>query len=87
MSEKKPSQEDQDLRMVRTHCQQLIEHFDTVQIFVSRHNSSGDEDGTISVRDGIGNFHARLNQAKEWITHQDECVREHTRRTIDRENQ
>jgi hypothetical protein len=44
----------------------LIEHFDTVQIFATRHES-GTLDGTVAASRGGGNWYARIGHVKEWI--------------------
>lgn len=38
-------------------------HADTVQIFATRH----DDEGTHEHEAGVGNSHARLNQARMWV--------------------
>ena len=67
------SSEDRDLSIVRSHAAQLAEHFDTVQIFVTRHDEQ--QDGTIAVDRGEGNWYARFGQVKEWIIKSDEDSR------------
>lgn len=57
--------EERDLRMVKAHCAQLAEHFETVEIFVTRH--TGDEDGTIAANWGAGNWYARFGQIQTWV--------------------
>lgn len=53
----------------------LLEHFDSVQIFVTRHNGGGDT--TQSYETGGGNFYARLGQVHEWMTIMDQYARSH----------
>jgi hypothetical protein len=65
---------DPDLDMVTEHCTKLGEHFDTVQIFVTRHEA-GKEDGTVNVNYGSGNWFARYGQVKEWVLRRDEDTR------------
>lgn len=67
------TQREQDLAMVKQHCEQLIEHFDTVQIFATR--CDGTEDGTVAVQLGLGNWYAREGQVREWIVKNDEVAR------------
>lgn len=74
-----PSKEE-DEAIVRHHVQQLVEHFDTVQIMVSRHMPA-EKDGTVAVTQGAGNWYARRGQARDFLMHGDENVREHARRT------
>ena len=46
----------------------LSEHFDTVQIFVTRHISN--EKGTVQCNAGSGNFFARFGQVQFWLEDQ-----------------
>ena len=68
----------QELDLVRQHVSQLSEHFDTVQIFVTRHEAMR-EDGTVNACCGAGNFYARLGQVREWSVKQDEVARDSMR--------
>jgi hypothetical protein len=54
--------------------QGLGEHFDSVQIFVTRHEA-GEKGGTLAVKRGCGNIYARYGQIREWLIEQDEGVR------------
>jgi len=57
-------------------CQDLGEHYDTVQVFVTRHTPGDDEEsGTINAHTGRGNWLARLGQVKDWVIKQDEKTR------------
>lgn len=47
----------------------LSEHYDTVQIFCTRHEPSI-ADGTLSFTAGIGNFYARIGQVAFWMDEQ-----------------
>lgn len=70
-----------ELEMIRKHCETLSEHFDSVQIFVSRY-----EDGnTVSVNDGMGNWFARLGQVQKWAEKQNEEARVEVRKYDDSE--
>ena len=60
--------------MVDKAARALSEHFDTVQILCTRH-ASGDEDGTVNISIGIGNWFARYGQVKEWCLKADERTR------------
>lgn len=51
----------------------LLEHFDSVRIFVTKHN--GSEDETESYESGGGNFYAQLGQVHEWL-----CIQEQYQR-------
>jgi hypothetical protein len=44
-----------------------MEHFDSVQIFASRHGDDEKERVTFGNRWGEGNFFARFGQVKMWI--------------------
>ena len=55
----------------------LGEHFDTVQIFVTSHES--DDDGTYNGVVGHGNYFARYGLVHEWMTRKDEEIRSQRR--------
>jgi len=63
-----------DVAMVRQHAEQLGEHFDSVQIFATRHEP-GSLGGTVTVHLGVGNYYARYGQVCEWMVKQDEWTR------------
>lgn len=44
----------------------LLEHYDSVRIFVSRQD--GEKQVTTSVDRGGGNFYAQLGQVADWLT-------------------
>jgi hypothetical protein len=56
-------------KIVQHHAEQLIEHVDSVRIFVTYHR--GDESATASYTFGMGNWHAVAGQVKEWVVRQD----------------
>lgn len=60
------------------HVQQLGEHFDNVQIFVSTVADGGDF--TVCVSRGAGNWHARVNQAREFVLCEEENIRENVKK-------
>lgn len=68
-----PSEEAEINKLVKDSAAKLIEHFDTVQIFVTRHR--GDLETTQSFEYGEGNFYARLGHITEWISMQDQFQR------------
>lgn len=72
---------DADVKLVSDICDQLIEHFDTVQIFCTRHES-GERDGTTHISRGNGNWFARYGQIKDWVTTEEQLSRE---KVIDRQ--
>lgn len=68
------SAKDQDTELLAKAVELLGEHFDAVSIFCSRHEPEC-EDGTVTVTDGCGNWHARFGQVREWLVRQDERAR------------
>lgn len=56
----------------------LMEHFDSVRIFVTRHD--GSEANTACYETGGGNFYAQLGQVTEWLAIQDQFQREHAKK-------
>lgn len=70
---------DSDKKLVNAHVEQLMEHFDTVQIFVTRHMPA-EADGTVSASLGAGNWLARRGQIRDWQLESDERIRHHARR-------
>ena len=67
---------DRDMKIVREAVGRLYEHFDTVQVMVSRHHPEG---GTAHVNMGSGNMFARLGQCRDWLSREDEHCREFIR--------
>jgi hypothetical protein len=55
----------------------LSEHFDSVQVFATRHEPT--DGGTINVNFGAGNWFARKGQVGEWLIKADERSREEAR--------
>lgn len=72
------STKEQDLAMLDKAIETLGEHFDSVQLFVSRYEDG--DTGTVSVQKGIGNWFSRYGQVKAWVTRCDEEERENVRR-------
>lgn len=62
--------EDKDMEIVKKHAEQLGEMFDSVQIFVTRHEA-GEHDGTINAHYGAGNYFTRYGQIRNWVNRQD----------------
>jgi len=73
---------DPEIQIVHNAAAQLMEHFDAVQIFVTRYDS---KDGTVQINHGRGNYYARRGQVDWWRTIEDEDCRERTRKTDDGE--
>lgn len=63
-----------DVERVRAHVTTLSEHFDSVQVFVTRH-AEGDHGGTININIGAGNYFTRAGQVNLWCIQQDQLAR------------
>lgn len=61
-------------KLVKKAADELGEMFDSVQIFVSRHES-GEHNGTIRINKGTGNWFTRYGQVREWLIREDETSR------------
>lgn len=72
---KHPLEDDPEMIMVRKHLDQLMEHFDSVHIFCTRH----EPDGTVNVSIGAGNWFARYGQISEWLCKEQEAARKTVR--------
>lgn len=70
-----------DLALLRKAVDGLGEHFDTVQVFVTRHEA-GTADGTKHISMGSGNWFARFGQIKVWVIQTDEHERGAARREM-----
>jgi len=69
---------DEDQKLVREMVGKLLEHYDSVQIFVTRQN--GEKQVTESFETGGGNFFAHMGQIHEWCSIQDQFQREYARK-------
>jgi DNA gyrase/topoisomerase IV subunit B len=58
-----------DQELLRRHAAQLAEFFDTVQIFVSKHDSHSNL--TYKYDAGVGNLLARMYQSETWLAEQE----------------
>jgi hypothetical protein len=76
-----PEKRAADIQRVREAIVTLGEHFDTVQVFVTRHEA-GESDGTEHIGLGAGNFFARYGQIHQWMAANDQEARELTKRQI-----
>lgn len=65
--------DNEDYHLVKQHTQNLMEHFESVQIFVTR--CEPDRDGTVHVAYGQGNFFARLGHIDAWLVKEKEFLR------------
>ncbi len=73
------NQREADLELVRKAVQSLAEHFETVHVFASRHMPA-ELDGTACTNQGMGHWHARYGQIREWLIYEDERVRNAARK-------
>lgn len=64
---------DEDQRRIQAALDALGEHFDSVMIFTTRHESS--EDGTTAIAKGVGNWYARYGQVVEWVNREEAVSR------------
>lgn len=70
-------------KIMQKHLNFLSEHFDTVQIFMTHHNPTTDEYGTMNMTVGTGNWLARYGQVKDWINRVDEVARHEKRKSME----
>ncbi len=77
MNDENP-QNEEDLKLVHQHVDALGEHFDTVQIFCTRH-AEGERGGTVNVHAGAGNWFARRGHVHQWCIQKDEQARAEVR--------
>lgn len=68
----------QDMERVNKLVAELSEHFDTVHVFCTRHES--DDIGTVRLSRGSGNWFARFGQIQEWVIREIEGARIATRK-------
>lgn len=61
---------DEDMKRIQAALDLLSEHFDTVQVFCTRHEA-GRLEGTVTADMGTGNWYARYGQVRAWLLHQD----------------
>lgn len=69
--------------IVRDATTRLLEHFDSVRIFVTIHR--GERDTTFAHSAGGGNVYAQLGQVQDWLSCQDERSRSDIRKDNDEE--
>jgi hypothetical protein len=68
-----PEERDDVIAILEKHVNALQEHFDQVQIFVSKNEP--EREATMTAHRGGGNWYARYGQVKEWAIRQDEIFR------------
>ncbi len=66
---------DPEVAIVQRHVDQLGEHFDTVQILVTRLDYDKDRGCTVNIARGTGNWFARFAQAKTFVIREEERER------------
>jgi len=64
-------------KLIDHHCLQLREHFDSVRIFVTRHDEK--TSNTLAMSRGRGNYYSATGYVREWMERQDEGTREEER--------
>lgn len=70
------TEEQREVDLLKNATLNLGEHFETVQIFVTRHQSETEDDtGTVNLNYGIGNWFVRIGFVKDWVIRQDEWTR------------
>lgn len=65
------NEENADFQRIKKAVEDLGEYYESVHIFVTRHDSGG-AGGTINLNMGCGNWFARYGQVTEWILKCDE---------------
>ena len=80
------SKDQPEVEIVRRAVLSLGEHFDPVQIFVTRSEECGKQ-LTTNINLGSGNWFARYGQVKEWVVKEEEASRIEIRRYEERERE
>lgn len=70
--------DDRDERRLKEAVAHLREHFDSVQIVVTRYNTAP-SGGTVIRYKGSGNYYARIGSVTDWLITQEEKSREEVR--------
>lgn len=68
------SENEHDLKLISDAVDRLAEHFDTVQIFASRHEPTT-ENGTVHWEVGRGSWFARYGQIRTWLIQEEGWTR------------
>ena len=69
------SESSPEMQRVEDAMNSLSEHYDTVQIFVTRYEPTI-EGGTVNASLGSGNWYARYGQVREWLIKSEENSRQ-----------
>lgn len=80
------NQSSDDKERVQRKVTELLEHFDTVQIFVTRHMPA-EMDGTVMCNRGGGSWNARYGQIREWLIYEEQRIRECARKNFAQDNE
>lgn len=75
MSDQYQQAREADFARVKAAADQLSEHFDSVQIFVTAHES-GTYNGTRFITHGNGNYFARVGVVRDWLVKEEEQARQ-----------
>lgn len=70
-----PSPDDKLLKIIMDAASRLSEHFDSVRIFCTKHGRGQTKNYTT----GSGNYYAQVGQVREWVTIDEEYVRDNAR--------
>ncbi len=74
--------EEHDKRIIEKAVEQLGEHFDSVQVFVTKFEPNGGEQATIELFSGSGNWLTRYGQVKDWVLRREAIMAEEARRSM-----
>ena len=69
-------QAEYDMDILQSHVNRLMEHFDSVQILVTRLKHDG---STMSGACGAGDVYARIGKTRDWLVREDERTRNEER--------
>lgn len=73
---------DVEKRIVERAVDQLGEHFDSVQVFVTKYDSNDGDPITIELFNGSGNWLTRYGQVKDWVLRREAIAAEESRRSV-----
>ena len=68
-TDEQKDQNDRDDEVLERHARALMEHFDAVQILVSRHDADSGDTWTTSK--GYGNYNTRYGMMRKWLSRED----------------
>lgn len=73
---------DADKRIVERAVEQLGEHFDSVQVFVTKYDPNSGDPITIELFNGSGNWLTRYGQVKDWVLRREAIATEEARQSL-----